>query len=311
MNKIFPNLLIIGERRCGTTSLSKLLNKHEQISISNIMDKAFFVDDEVVGQKKYFHGKCKYKWEKNLDDYLELFQNVEQNKYIGEKSADYFFWEKSHKRIKDFLGTDVKLIVILRNPVQRAWSMYWNEVGKNRESLPFEKAIFEENLRIKNSDYAKMHLSYLQRGLYDISIKKLLKTFKKNQIFFVIQEELIKNPEIELKKIFKFLSLDYNLNLKFVNENQNSTFLRKPFWNSIIILKIFESIVNKLINFIILFIKSKRYKMKLKRFLISPFRFSKSELQINKETKIYLDEYFKDSIKNCEILLSKKLDLWK
>jgi len=183
-----PSFIVIGERRSGSTTIAKWMDAHPQIGVLPTMDTGYFIDDLVRGRKKWIDGFINHElWNNNHDKegYLKLFLKREfplsMHKVIGEKSADYFFLSETHLRIKEFFP-EIKLIVVLRNPIKRAWSHYFNELGKGREWLDFESAILQEETRIKQSDYARTHLSYLSRGFYFRSLERLYKVFDPQNI---------------------------------------------------------------------------------------------------------------------------------
>lgn len=229
MNKP-PNFLIIGERRSGTTTLAQWLKGHPEIFLHPKMDIGYFVDDELVGAKEDTVGSIDYKnWNANHHQsaYESMFSDANNQKAIGEKSADYLFLTQCHPRIKNWYP-DVKLLVTLRNPADRAWSMYWNEVGKGRESLSFEAALAAESERIERSDYARDHLSYFHRGLYAQSLQHLFTTFPKEQVKVVILEEFMKTPQRTIKDIYHFLGVDPNFNDPLVGQRFNRNWTTTP-----------------------------------------------------------------------------------
>jgi hypothetical protein len=117
-----PTFIIAGERRSGTTSLTYYFQSHPEIYLLPKIDIAYFVDPQTKGIRDKLKGKINTSlWAKEFskEHYISLFEGAEGKKAIGEKSADYLFWEESHQRIKDTLP-DVKIILSLRNPVERA-----------------------------------------------------------------------------------------------------------------------------------------------------------------------------------------------
>jgi len=131
-------------------------------------------------------------------------------KAIGEASPLYMYLEEVPKRIYELLP-DVKLIFILRNPINRAYSHYFHEVRLGYEDLSFEKAIEIEEERLLLGDiFSKQHYSYKDRGKYIIRIKSFRKYFSNDQMLVLITEDLGQNPEKVMKKIFEFLGVNTN-----------------------------------------------------------------------------------------------------
>lgn len=312
-----PNFLIIGERRSGTTSLARWIECHPEIFLHPQMDIGYFVDKELVGSKNWKMGPADYsKWEgeHSKEEYLSYFEQVEDQKAIGEKSADYLFLEPCHQRIKEYLP-NIKLVITLRDPLERAWSMYWNEVGKGRETLSFEAAVEQEAERVANSDYARDHLSYVSRGFYDQSLKTLLKTFSKDQIHVFILEEVKENPKKYLSALYTFLDVDPKLGYDNVENryNANWTSVPKPFVKNNKILATVEAAYFKGIQKLstkILYRKNiyKRRDFQIK--MAKPFRHSKVDFKMPQEVRARLLDKYKPHIQELEKMLKKDLSLW-
>ena len=138
---VLPNLIVAGERRCGTTFLSQRLAAHPDIFVHPKRDRGYFIDDDARHR-----GACAL-WETthSVEQYRAFFRDAGagNQSVICEKSADYLFWQPAHRRMTDYLP-DAKYILILRHPVRRALSHYWIEVGKRRESADLATAIVRD-----------------------------------------------------------------------------------------------------------------------------------------------------------------------
>lgn len=312
-----PNFIIAGERRSGTTTLAKLLEQHPQLYMYPSMDMAYFMDDDLRGRKVWLDGKVdSLLWDEkhSLAEYFNYFSAASENEIaIGEKSADYLFLESCHQRIKRFIP-DVKIILTFRNPVERAWSHYWNEVGKGRESETFEKAIELENSRIEASDYARAHLSYISRGFYINSFSRLLSVFDRSQIKVVFLEELQLNPGLIVKDVFDFLGIDSSFKIKHSRPSYNSnwTTIPKPFWQKNKVNRAFEKLLNNAIaRTITVFVKDVYKRRALLTMLESLTRNTKKDFTMNPKTRSKLQRVFLPSIEGLEQELDKDLSFWK
>jgi len=132
------------------------------------------------------------------------------------------------------INPKVKIIILLRNPVDRAYSHYHHEVRAGNGDLTFKEAIEKEPERLKN-EFKKMyntpdyysfnlqHSSYLERGKYINQLKIWYKFFPENQILTLKSDDFYKEPEIITNKVFKFLGLPYQpsktVNNKFIKYN--------------------------------------------------------------------------------------------
>jgi hypothetical protein len=135
----------------------------------------------------------------------------------GEASPYYVFHPLVPKRILETIS-HVKLIVLLRNPVARAYSHYQYEVKLGNETLPFEEAVERERERLagevekifKNGKYVSfnhIHYSYLSRGVYVDQLKVWMNLFPKEQILVLKSEDFYSDPPMILDRVFTFLNL--------------------------------------------------------------------------------------------------------
>ncbi|MEB3764879.1 MAG: sulfotransferase domain-containing protein [Desulfurococcales archaeon] len=201
MSQVKPNFLICGTMKGGTTWLYKLVDMHPQIYTprSKIKEIHFF--------------DINYK--KGLDWYLKFFAEAKYNNYkaIGEKTPSYMYLEEIPERIHSMFP-DMKLIFILRNPVDRAYSHYWHAVTKwVVEYLPFEQALELEKERISIDTWHKIHYSYLDRGKYIEQLERFEKYFSKDQMLVIILEELVRDPETNLRRVLEFLEVESGQNI--------------------------------------------------------------------------------------------------
>ena len=135
-------------------------------------------------------------------------------------------------RVKSIIP-NVKIIILLRNPVNRAYSHYNHEVRRGIEKLSFEKAIKREQEKMDNEIkkileqkyyYSSIfrNYSYITRGIYINQIKKWIELFPKSQFLIIKSEELFENPKVILKKTFDFLDLAPYENIAFKRSNQGN-----------------------------------------------------------------------------------------
>jgi len=212
-----PNFLGIGVAKAGTTSLSNIIVQHPEISLSTIAGKEIHYFDE-----KYLnHPK---------DWYFSLF---EENIAVGELTPSYIFVPECRDRIYDTLGPNVKFIVSIRNPVDRAYSHFchainnwgnqkFRKLGYPVENLTFEEALEKEIWRMANGECHIRHQSYFSKGLYAQQLKWYFKKFSKDNFYIYLLEDYAKNPENILVKICKFLDVDPNFKFIKTNNKLNS-----------------------------------------------------------------------------------------
>lgn len=202
-----PNFLIIGAGRTGTTSLYNYLKQHPQIYMSPVKEPRFFAyENEHPVFNGPVGGVTLKEYSTNLQAYESLFSDVAGETAIGEASVDYFYIPESAERIKRHIP-DAKLILILRQPVERAYSQFWARVAIGIEPLTdFSEAMRAEEERIQNNWPPQYH--YKSKSFYSSALKRFYQTFDRHQIRVYMHEEYNKNPLAVLQDIFEFLEVD-------------------------------------------------------------------------------------------------------
>lgn len=234
-----PNFLIIGAGKAGTTSLNNYLKQHPQIFMSPIKETNFFA---LEGEKPKIGGPGDREARQNrysitdIETYRANFQKGFLNeKAIGEACPFYLYSPKAPERIKHYIP-NVKMIAILRNPVDRAYSHFLHLVREGREPLTdFAQAMREEETRICNNWAPTWHIK--QNGFYYEQLSRYFDRFDKAQLRIYLYEDFKANPVGLLQNIFHFLDVDqtfvpdmstkYNQSLVPRNRSLNY-FLTKP-----------------------------------------------------------------------------------
>ncbi|MFX0017191.1 MAG: sulfotransferase domain-containing protein [Promethearchaeota archaeon] len=206
-----PDFIIIGACKAGTTSLYKYLTKHPSIFPAFDKEPQFF-------DNNYKKGKL---WYKSFfpSIILKYFINkfTSRSFITGEASPYYILYPHAPKRIVSMLP-HIKIIALLRNPVNRSFSHYHHAVKVGVEWLTFDEAIKKEDIRIKG-EFEKIckdeqymshkfpAYAYLNRSLYLDQITNWLRYLPKKQILIIKSEDLFNFPQKIVNQIFKFLNL--------------------------------------------------------------------------------------------------------
>ena len=190
------SFIICGTQKGGTTALDYYLRKHVEICMANKKEVHFFDDDNLFKSNKNNY----FKYHKNFDP-------KSKHKVVGEATPIYMYWNNSIKRIYNY-NPEMKLIMILRNPITRAFS-HWNmEFEKQKEKDTFFEAIQKEFSLKKNNMHIQNRISsYLERGLYSKQIKQILKYFDRKQLMIIRSNSLRYTPQKTLDNIAKFLQI--------------------------------------------------------------------------------------------------------
>lgn len=199
-----PNFLVIGTVSAGTTSIYYYLRQHPQIYMSPVKEPRFFSYD---GEKESFGGpKIKSPSVTDYETYCSLFRNVKDEIAIGEITPTYLYHPKSPHSIYKYIP-DAKLIAILRNPVDRAYSNFLRVTKQGREPCTtFAQALEDEPERIKQNWSSTFH--HKQVGFYAEQLARYYALFPKNQIKIFLYEDFCTKPTQIIKEIFEFLEVD-------------------------------------------------------------------------------------------------------
>jgi len=210
------DFIVCGAQKCGTSALDTYLREHPEICLAKTKEVHFF------DREPFFKtGNGDY------SKYHEHFAPELANLIVGEVTPSYLYWHEAPKRMWDY-NPDLKLIVLLRNPIERAFS-HWNmERIRNNETLPFGEAIRQENERRRQAlPYQHKIFSYVDRGYYLEQLRRLWMFFPKNNILILRSNDLEKNTHDTIKLVCQFLgvnSIDL-VNVRKINSNRYNTSL--------------------------------------------------------------------------------------
>lgn len=221
---LVPHWMCIGVVKGGTTSLYKAFKQHPDIWMPHSKETHFFSGpDYGLGMRYYMDN-----FFANADSYA---------KSIGEISPKYFIHRYVPRRIKANINNDIKFIVILRHPVDRAWSHYCHSYERFRhfpyrptEDLSFKLALREEKKRLNEPDhYSWTHgywLAYLYTGLYAKHLRNWFDYFPRENFLVLTLEELTEKTQLTLDSIANHLGIksfsDLDNSISFPKTNSYS-----------------------------------------------------------------------------------------
>ncbi len=200
MVPIVPNLFIVGAQKAGTTSLYKYLSQHPDVYMSPIKEPHFF--SQVRQEKLSYDSRVITK----ESQYYALFENAGNYSIVGEASPSYLWDTNAPYKIKK-ANPKAKIIILLREPIDRAYSHYLMDVRRDiqRNSCFFDA--LAEDYAWKNKGWGVSHL-YVELGLYSEQIERYFNTFDSNQILILQFDELKTDSKNVLKKVFSFLNIN-------------------------------------------------------------------------------------------------------
>jgi hypothetical protein len=190
------DFLICGTQKGGTTSLYAYLKKHPEICMADYKEIHFF-DTEKYFQYRYPDYRI----------YHECFHPSPRHLLLGEATPAYMYWYSAPRRIWEY-NPNMKLILLLRNPIERAYS-HWNmQRERGYDELSFLEAIKAEETRRRDAlPYQNRRFSYLDRGFYSEQIKRLQTFFPEKQIKIFKSESLRQDPQRVLEEIYRYLGV--------------------------------------------------------------------------------------------------------
>lgn len=192
---MIPNFIVVGATKGATTWLYQCLKEHPEIYVPSLKEVNYF-------SRRYDRGE---QW------YLSFFKDVKEEKAIGELSPSYFTCQKSPARIYA-LNPNTRLVFMLRDPIERAYSHYCMELRYNTVSENIDKELVLDSIIVRES-------------LYYQQISKYLHLFPQENLKFIIYDDIKNNPQKVLEDLYSFLGVEPN----FENpEIYQSSYAKKP-----------------------------------------------------------------------------------
>jgi hypothetical protein len=204
----YPNFFIIGANKAGTTSLHRYLGEHPDVYVSPVKEPSYFAlwgrpaapaRDMDAATRHTRAGMTRTE-----EEYLALFAGVDGEHAIGEASTAYFSNSKVAERIAATVP-DAKLIAVLRQPSERAFSAYAMHVSWGVETLSFPDAIAAE---LADDRVGGLRRHYLPTGFYARHLQRFLAAFPAEQLHVGLYEDLGRDPRTFVRHLFEFLDVD-------------------------------------------------------------------------------------------------------
>lgn len=298
MGNKLPNFIIAGAAKSGTTPLYFYLKQHPDIFIPEMKECRFFSDMPVFQgpQSEIYRQRSTH----SLERYKELFEPVTNEKAIGDVSPDYlYFYENSIRNIKNILG-EPRIIITLRNPVDRAFSNYLHLVRGGWEPRTFEEALkSEKNRKAANELWVRY---YTDIGFYYEQVRAYKENLKNVRVY--IYDDFKKDNTAVLKDIFAYLEVDTGFvpdtgtryNVSGIPKNR---FVHSMLAKSNILKTLLRPVVNMVIP------RERRVDMIEtlgSKLLTKP--------HMNAETRKYLIDVYREDILKLQDLIERDLGHW-
>jgi len=195
------DFIVPGAQKSGTTALHYFLKKHSQIALPDREELHFFDDEEIFSRPVDYES---------LHRYFRVRTGrplINRRILAGEVTPSYLYWKPAMERIWNY-NPQIKLIVLLRSPADRAFA-HWNmQRFKGREPLDFPDALKEEPRRIaKPLTIESRRFAYVDRGFYSEQLERVFKFFPREQVKIVKFEHFRDRKQKTLDEIFDFLGV--------------------------------------------------------------------------------------------------------
>ena len=293
-----PNFLLVGAAKSGTTSLFNYLTQHSDIYIPEVKECRFFSQLP----KNYKGLGAEFFPNSGITDervYFKLFCEHE-DKVCGDMSNDYlYYYEKSIKNIKKYLGNEIKIVIVLRNPIDRAYSNYMHHIRDGWENISFEQALDDENRRIEENWGWSYH--YVKTGMYYYQVKAYLDNFRQTKIYFF---EELKFKDSLLKDLYAFLEVRFTEEQKDYKEYNVSGYPRNKLVHNFLnkdnaIKKIIKPVVNSILP-----------KGSIQKVVSNIQNKNLKKVSMKNDTRERLKNVFEDDIKKLSNLIEMDLSHW-
>lgn len=297
-----PNFFIVGAAKAGTTSVYAYLAQHPEIFLSPLKEPKYL---SLPANKLPHRGPGDAKVDnsiiKTLDDYLNLFKNASIEKVVGEASADYLYFYKTVIPRTKKTNPESKILIMLRNPIERAFSAYRHMLKDKRETLSFEKALITEEQRKK--DNYEFIWFYKDVGLYHEQVKAYLNSFGANKVKVCLYDDFIKNEGNVIKDILRFLDVNENFPTDTSLKHNVSQITRSESFDEF--LNTYDHPVKKLFRPVFLNTIGKERTEKI----VNYFKY-KNLLRMKPKTRKHLIQFYRNDILKLQDLIERDLSDW-
>jgi hypothetical protein len=311
----WPNFFVVGAPKAGTTALYAYLDQHPQVYMSPLKEPSYFASElryenfsdelrprlarEMHALEKYLRGDMREKRFGGLvstwEDYLKLYRNVSDQKAIGEATASYL-WSPTAARNIAARIPQARIIINLRNPVDRVYSQYLQMLTVGVITGSFRE-LLDTSLKCKDKRFGNAW-PLLEYGCYSAQIERYYEEFPRSQIHISYYEDLEQSPRGLMADLFTFLGVDAGFVPDMSRRHHEPVVPR------------FNALANRL--------KKAGVWRYLRRFAPTPLGprlrsllvRSRGSLQMHRDDRAFLNEYYREEIGKLAALLDRDLSSW-
>jgi len=317
---LLPNFLIIGSASSGAGFVSSCLRGHPQVYLSPVLEPCFFHfegeavkytgprDREVYRNAGWGEIERACEEERpvlavtDIEAYKRLFDGAGGRKAVGEASRIYLYSEKAPPRILHHLP-GVKLIAVLRNPVDRAFAEYAARVMEDREPLgDFEAALAEEETRVREGWSPDWH--YTRMGLYCQQLRSYFRLFGSDRIRVYLFEDIAQDAIAVARDIYRFLEIDESFSPDLPEKPEETLFPRSRWVHRVLAAPGPVKTGLKAILPENLWAGANAMVSGLDK------RFNSRKLILPDSVRVRLSDFYRGDIEQLEVLIKRDLSTW-
>lgn len=297
-----PNFFLVGAAKAGTTAVHVYLYQHPEVYMSFLKEPKYLsisankFPHNGPGDKKVDDGIIK-----SRDEYLSLFKDAQNEKIIGESSADYLYFHDTVIPLIKTICPQAKILIMLRDPADRAYSAYRHMIMDEREDLSFEKALGSEDKRMR--DNYEFIWFYKDLGFYYEQVNHFIDSFGRENVMIRLYDDFIADSMAVMKDIYRFLDVDEgftpNTDVKY---NVGPTVRSESFEEFLVK---YDNPVKKVLRPIMLNTIGKKYTEALVNYFLR-----KNTFNIKPKTRKRLVEIYRRDILKLGVLIDRDLSGW-
>lgn len=308
-----PDFLIVGAARSATTTLFYYLDQHPDISMSVIKEPHFFsfysnrpqyMEISKSRIESYTYNSYSY----SLTDYSSLYNSINDSPLLGEASTSYLYFHgqaiKNINLLYGSSGSRLKIIILLRNPVDRAWSHFLFHKRNGREGMDFSKAATPQCITERMHQGISYNWDYLGFGCYYEQVKAFQDNF--GDVLVILTEDFTKDPIGSLMTIMHYInvtpkvpeSLSGIYNVSGKPKNRLSSYISKAIYQP-------NPVAGFIKNSLPLVLLQ---RLKYMRYRASDYLMTREEM--DEEDRLYLVDYYRSDIEKLSGLLRRDLHHW-
>lgn len=304
-NTRLPDFLLVGAAKSATSSLHNYLDQHPQIAMPSMKESWFFSFYENPPQ--YASPGVLSDVVFRLEDYLKLFDGADANQILGDACPSYLYtYEDTIKTIRQLYSPDalekLKIIIVVREPLSRAYSQFYTFKRKVEEPLTFEEAMQESTVKQRMQDNWNIFYDYLGFGMYSKQVEAFQQAFGKDRVLVLLFEEIQADMQKACRDIYRFLGVDPDFTVDDSLKHNSVTGEPRLKW---VVAGLFSK--NRLKKMIAALIP-KPLRMIIIYIIIVPLLKRKA---MDEDMRKQLSSYFHEDILKLEELIERDLSSWR